>query len=173
MRVEVRPAAFDPWKEIQEYQSKRLKDKAKNGASCVFVGTMRDVNEGRQVRSMRLEHYPEMTRAQLRRVAEDARRAHGLSDVLLLHRVGEMAPGDDIVLVAVWAEHRAAAYAGNRAIMEELKATAPLWKLERTADGAERWVERNTPKELTPGPRTESPRPAPRARPRRTPSAAG
>lgn len=146
MRVEVCSSAFSPWKELQGYIEKSRKEKEKDGACNVFVGTMRDTRDGRTVRSMKLEHYPEMTQGHLQRIAEDALQRYGLSDILLLHRVGEMEPGADIVLVAVWSPHRAAAYEANRHIMEDLKSTAPLWKLECLEDGSEHWVENNTPK---------------------------
>lgn len=111
----------------------------------VFVGTMRDRNEGDAVRSMHLEHYPEMTQTHLEELTAEAVQQHELSAVLLRHRVGVIRPGDPIVLVAVWAAHRKAAYAGNRFLMEALKSAAPFWKQEELESGEKRWVERNTP----------------------------
>ena len=110
----------------------------------VFVGTMRQHNEGDAVCSMNLQHYPEMTEPCLREIVKQACAAHDLEEVLLRHRVGDLHPGDDIVLVATWAAHRKAAYDGNRTIMEALKSTAPFWKQEELVDGSKRWVERNT-----------------------------
>ena len=145
MDVRLMPEPFDPWKEIQEYLANNRKERENCGAIAVFVGTMRGCSGGAELRGMELEHYPEMTRAHLERLAEEARRRHGLDDVLLRHRVGRVRPGEAIVLVAVWAERRREAYAGNRFLMEDLKSTAPLWKREEFADGRRRWVERNTP----------------------------
>ncbi len=136
---------LEPWKEIQAFGSGHEELRRACGAMVVFVGTMRARNEGEAVRSMRLEHYPEMTQAHLEEIARQARDRFGLSAVLLHHRVGDMQPGDDIVLVAVWAEHRKAAYEGNRFLMEDLKSTAPFWKEETLASGERRWVEENTP----------------------------
>ncbi len=144
MDVRVVTDAFNPWEELRQFQA-RHPDLSKGcGAMNVFVGTMRDHNEGDAVRAMNLQHYPEMTEPCLQEIAEQARSAHGLKEVLLLHRVGDLHPGDDIVLVAVWAGHRKAVYAGNREIMEALKSTAPFWKQEELLDGNTRWVERNT-----------------------------
>ncbi len=112
---------------------------------AVFVGTMRDRNEGDAVRSMHLEHYPEMTQTHLKELVAEAMKKHELSAVLLRHRVGVILPGEPIVLVAVWATHRKAAYAGNRFLMEALKSTAPFWKQEELENGEKRWVECNTP----------------------------
>ena len=136
---------LEPWKEIQEFLSAHAELRGKCGAMVVFVGTMRAQNEGETVQSMHLEHYPAMTQAHLEEIARQARDKFGLSAVLLRHRVGEIHPGDDIVLVAVWAEHRKAAYEGNRFLMEDLKSTAPFWKEETLAGGERRWVEENTP----------------------------
>ena len=136
---------LEPWKEIQEFLAAHAELRGQCGAMVVFVGAMRDRNEGEAVQSMRLEHYPEMTQAHLEEIAQQAQQQFGLSAVLVRHRVGEMQPGDDIVLVATWAEHRKAAYEGNRFLMEYLKSTAPFWKEETLAGGERRWVEENTP----------------------------
>jgi len=93
---------------------------------------------------MHLEHYPGMTEAHLGQIAEAAMQRWEIQDVLLVHRTGEVAPNDPIVLVAVWSAHRAAAYEANRFIMEDLKSRAPFWKKE-TLEAGDRWVESNTP----------------------------
>ena len=120
-------------------------DFGKHGAMTLFVGTMRDFNENDNVSSMTLEHYPEMTYKHLEKIAADALNNFDVLDVLVLHRVGEIFPNDPIVCVAVWSEHRAAAYDANRFIMEDLKAKAPFWKKETLEAENERWVEKNTP----------------------------
>ena len=145
MDVRVITEPLNPWREIQEFLSMHTELREECGAMVVFVGTMRAQNEGDAVQSMRLEHYPEMTRAHLEEIARQAQDRFGLSAVLLRHRVGEIRPGEEIVLVAVWAEHRKAAYEGNRFLMEDLKSTAPFWKEEILAEGKRRWVEKNTP----------------------------
>ena len=145
MDVRLMPEPFDPWKEIQEYLATSAEERKNCGAIAVFVGAMRKRSGGAELRGMELEHYPEMTRAHLERLAAEARRRHGLADVLLRHRVGRVRPAETIVLVAVWAAHRREAYAGNRFLMEDLKSSAPLWKREEFADGGRRWVEGETP----------------------------
>ncbi len=144
MQVQLREHRFDPWQEVADHQSQRLGAAGKYGATAVFIGTMRDANEGEAVSGMTLEHYPEMTERHLRTIAEQAMSQWDIIDVLILHRIGEVVPDEPIVLVAVWAGHRAAAYDANRFIMEELKSKAPFWKKEQTASGP-RWVERNSP----------------------------
>jgi molybdopterin synthase catalytic subunit len=105
---------------------------------------MRDFNEGDSVQTMQLEHYPGMTEKHLAALTEQAITTHELSDALVLHRVGKLTPGADIVLVATFSAHRKAAFDACREIMEALKSSAPLWKKETLASG-ERWVAENTP----------------------------
>ena len=85
-----------------------------------------------------------MTEQQLEDMRSEAVSKHALEDALVVHRVGTIYPGDDIVLVAAFSAHRKEALAACREMMETLKSTAPFWKKETLADG-ERWVERNTP----------------------------
>lgn len=114
------------------------------GALASFVGYMRDFNAAEAVREMHLEHYPGMTEKSLEDIVDAARTRRPLLDALVLHRIGTLHPGDPIVLVAVWAEHRAAAFDACREIMESLKSRAPFWKKETLEHGT-RWVEHNTP----------------------------
>jgi molybdopterin synthase catalytic subunit len=142
MKAEVRAEGFDPWAEINRYQTETL-GHGSYGALTTFVGTMRDFNEGNEVRVMFLEHYPGMTESYLQRINEEALSRWKILDVLLIHRVGEVFPGDPIVLVAVWSAHRAAAFEACRFLIEELKTRAPFWKKETLESGV-RWVEKNT-----------------------------
>ncbi|MFK7816196.1 MAG: molybdenum cofactor biosynthesis protein MoaE [Gammaproteobacteria bacterium] len=147
MKVEIFEKPYDPWQIAQQYQSNSL-TAGKFGAMTLFIGTMRDFNEGVSVTAMTLEHYPEMTQKHLEKIAEEAKSQFDILDVLLMHRVGQIFPNDPIVGVAVWSEHRAAAYDANRFVMEALKAKAPFWKKESLGgESAEnqRWVEKNTP----------------------------
>ena len=139
MEIKILTEPFDPWRELTDYVRHRISSRARFGALSVFVGSMRDHNQGDTVESMQLDHYPEMTQASLEDLARRAMTEDKVGDVLLLHRVGKILPAEPIVLVAVWSEHREAAYTANRKIMEELKRKAPFWKKERLADG-ERWV---------------------------------
>lgn len=143
--VRILEEPLHPWSEIEDFQATYSNLGKTCGAMTVFVGTMRDRNEGDAVHSMHLEHYPAMAQAHLEELAAEAVKQHGLSAVLLRHRVGRLRPGEPIVLVAVWAAHRKAAYAGNRFLMEALKSTAPFWKQEELESGEQRWVECNTP----------------------------
>jgi len=142
MKIVIAEQFFDPWQEVASHQ-RGLAASGKVGAVTVFVGTMRNINEGDQVTAMTLEHYPGMTESQLRKICEQAMQRWPLLDILVVHRVGDLLPDDPIVLVAVWAAHRAEAYDANRFIMEYLKSEAPFWKKETITGGA-RWVGKNT-----------------------------
>lgn len=141
--IELRSDAFDPYAELLRYQSASLGQSGKFGATCAFVGTMRDFNEGDAVRAMCLEHYPGMTEMHLERIVMEAKRRWDFLDALVIHRVGEIVPDQPIVLAAVWSSHRGAAFDACRYIVEELKHRAPFWKKETLAR-RERWVEKNT-----------------------------
>jgi molybdopterin synthase catalytic subunit len=144
MKIEIREAPFDPWAEVAAHQGALAAQRGRFGACAVFVGSMRDLNEGEAVRAMRLEHYPGMTERHLRAIVGEAEQRWPIQEALVIHRVGELRPGDPIVLVAVWSAHRKAAYEANRFIMEDLKSRAPFWKKETLAAG-HRWVAANTP----------------------------
>jgi molybdopterin synthase catalytic subunit len=111
------------------------------GAIVTFTGVMRGENDGASVSGMTLEHYPGMTEGELARVDAEAAARWPLQASLIVHRVGALAPGDNIVLVVTASAHRQAAFAAAEFLMDYLKTQAPFWKKERTADGAGRWVE--------------------------------
>lgn len=142
MLIELRPSAFDAFREMASYQESVAA--GQYGATAVFIGSMRDFNEGEQVQNMWLEHYPGMTEKYLQTIADEAMSKWELLDILIIHRVGEVNPSDTIVLVATWSAHRAAAFEASRYLMEELKSRAPFWKKEQL-DHKSRWVEQNTP----------------------------
>lgn len=144
MPITLREQAFNPWKEIETYQTQTAGLAGKHGATAVFVGTMRDFNQGDGVQSMFLEHYPGMTEKQLQGIVEQAERQWSLLDTLVLHRIGAVNPDDTLVLVAAWAAHRGDAFDACRFIMEALKSRAPFWKKETLISGRERWVENNS-----------------------------
>jgi len=106
-----------------------------------FIGLMRDLNQGDQVTSMTLEHYPGMTEKALADIVGEAGTRWELEAVRLIHRVGEVRPQDPIVLVAVASAHRGEAFRACEFIIDYLKTRAPFWKREQTADGSARWVE--------------------------------
>lgn len=146
MHIRLQKTPFDPWQYLSEQQIQHERDgvASKSGATAVFVGTMRDFNQGDDVVSMYLEHYPGMTLRQLETIAAEAKQQWNLDDVMIVHRVGKIEPAHSIVLVAVWSAHRAEAFSASRHIMEVLKHTAPFWKQETLSDGSQRWVEKNT-----------------------------
>ncbi len=135
---------FDPWQEIQLFQLSAKEMKGKVGATSIFVGTMRDFNEGDDVKGMALEHYPGMTEVQLGKIIKEAMQKWQVIDVLVVHRVGDLFPEDPIVLVAVWSSHRGDAFDVSRYIMEALKSKAPFWKKEILQSEEVRWVIKNT-----------------------------
>lgn len=140
MTVLVQETAFNPWEVLTSHeQAAGTRLAGTTGGAAVFVGSMRDFNQGRSVSAMTLEHYPGMTVKYLEKVEAEARARWPLLDCLVLHRYGLLGPGDPIVLVAVWAAHRDAAFGACRYIIDELKARAPFWKQEQTAAGR-RWV---------------------------------
>ena len=143
MKIELFEQAFDPWKWARSFQDLEENLQNKFGATTIFIGTMRDFNEGENVQSMLLEHYPGMTEKHLHKIAERAKDKWDVIDLCIAHRVGEIVPGETIVCVVVWSVHRREAYEANRMIMEDLKSNAPFWKKEQLADKT-RWVERNT-----------------------------
>lgn len=144
IEITVTNTAFDPWQAIQVFQRQPSFNAQQSGANAVFVGTMRDFNEGDPVQAMRLEHYPAMTQKYLQQLVDKACVDWSLNHVLLRHRVGELTPAEPIVLVAVWSAHRRASFEACRQIMEDLKHQTPFWKQETLNDGSKRWVEKNT-----------------------------
>lgn len=110
------------------------------GALVSFVGLVRDINEGESVSAMTLEHYPGMTEKALSEIAQEAQQRWPLQGITIIHRVGELLPSDQIVLVITASRHRHAAFESADFLMDFLKSKAPFWKKENTADGA-RWVD--------------------------------
>ncbi|MBI3563319.1 MAG: molybdenum cofactor biosynthesis protein MoaE [Gammaproteobacteria bacterium] len=145
MHVAVIDTALDPLAEVQRYQGAQPHLQGQVGATAIFIGSMRDFNQDQTVVRMELEHYPGMTEHYLQKIAQQALQQWPIADLLILHRVGIIIPNDPIVVVAVWSAHRAAAYAANRFLMEDLKSHAPFWKKETLDNHHSRWVEKNTP----------------------------
>jgi len=110
------------------------------GAVASFVGVVRDRNDGDAVATLTLEHYPGMTEKAIEAIVGEARSRWAIIDVAVIHRVGELKPLDQIVLVVVAGAHRGNAFAACEFIMDYLKTRAPFWKKEQTPDGV-RWVD--------------------------------
>ena len=113
------------------------------GAVAAFIGLVRDINDAAAVTTLTLEHYPGMTEKALARIVDEAKSRWSVYDALVVHRVGELKPTDQIVLVVVTGAHRGEAFAACEFIMDYLKTRAPFWKKEQTPAG-ERWVEART-----------------------------
>ena len=136
MSVRVQTAPFDAQAEADALR----RGDHDVGAVVTFVGTVRDINDGDAVTTLELEHYPGMTEKALEAIEAEARERFDVRGIAIVHRVGPLAPGDPIVLVAVTSAHRGAAFDACRFVMDYLKTRALFWKKERTPQG-ERWVE--------------------------------
>jgi molybdopterin synthase catalytic subunit len=136
MSVRVQQADFDLGAEITAMR----RGNPKIGAIAAFIGLVRDVNDGDNVAIMSLEHYPGMTEKALDTIITQAKARWDILDALVVHRVGELRPTDQIVIVAVSSAHRGDAFAACEFIMDYLKTEAPFWKKEQTGQGT-RWVE--------------------------------
>ena len=136
MRVRIQTGPFDAHAEADRLREGDLDV----GAVVTFTGTVRDVNEGDAVGALTLEHYPGMTEKALEAIVDEAHARFAVRRILVIHRVGTLAPGDPIVLVAVTGAHRGEAFDACRFVMDYLKTRAPFWKKERTPSG-DRWVE--------------------------------
>jgi molybdopterin synthase catalytic subunit len=138
-RVRIQTGDFDLSEEIA---SLRSRDK-RVGAVCSFVGTVRGANEGNNgppVLSMELEHYPGMTEKAIEAMVDEAHRRFDIYAARVVHRVGLLQPGDQIVMVAVTSAHRGQSFQACEFLMDYLKTQAPFWKKERTPQG-EQWVD--------------------------------
>lgn len=136
MPVRVQSDDFDAGAEIAKL---RTADRSV-GAVVAFIGTVRDLNDDAAISELTLEHYPGMTESALQEIVDEAKARFDIRDALVVHRVGALAPGDQIVLVVVTGAHRGMAFDACEFVMDYLKTRAPFWKKERREDG-ERWVE--------------------------------
>lgn len=110
------------------------------GAIVTFAGLVRDLHEGVAVRALTLEHYPGMTEKSLLAIAQEAAQRWPLRGLTVIHRIGELAAGEQIVFVGTSSSHRQAAFQACEFVMDYLKTRAPFWKKCHAADG-EHWVE--------------------------------
>jgi molybdopterin synthase catalytic subunit len=136
MPVRIQTEDFDAGDEIARMRLAR----PDTGAVAAFVGQVRDLNDGSEVSSMTLEHYPGMTEKALEAIVDQAGKRWNIFDALVIHRIGELKPLDQIVLVVVTGAHRGEAFSACEFIMDYLKTEAPFWKKESTPEG-ERWVD--------------------------------
>ncbi len=137
MGVKVQSEDFDVASEVDALTSGRTDI----GAIVTFTGRVRDEDKGRPIKSMTLEHYPGMTEEELSRIEADANARWPLQASLIIHRTGELSPGDNIVLVVTASAHRQAALEAAGFLMDYLKTRAPFWKKETSPEGESSWVE--------------------------------
>ncbi len=135
-RVLIQTADFDISTEIEALraQDKRI------GAVCTFIGTVRDRNDGLNVSSMALEHYPGMTEKAIEAMIDEAFKRFDIFGARVVHRIGLLQPLDQVVMVAVTSSHRGESFKACEFLMDYLKTQAPFWKKEQTPEGA-RWVD--------------------------------
>jgi len=114
--------------------------KSANGATVLFLGTVREVNDGRGVTGIEYTAYRSMAERELAAIVEEAAVLADSNDVAVEHRLGELAVGDCSVAVAVAHPHRARAFEAARYVIEELKERVPIWKREQYVDGTREWV---------------------------------
>lgn len=120
-----------------EYQ--KLASDNQDGAVVTFVGKVRDFNQGLGVQGLSLEHYPGMTEKVLSNLEAEAREHWPLNNVTIIHRVGDLALGEQIVFIGVTSPHRKAAFAACEFLIDFLKTKAPFWKKELTSEG-HKWL---------------------------------
>lgn len=137
MAVRVQQEDFDIGAEIRTL----LAGRTDVGAVATFTGLVRGRNDAGSLASMTLEHYPGMTERELEAVEAEAHARFPLQASLIIHRVGELKPGDNIVLVIAASQHRQAAFNAAEFLMDYLKSRAPFWKKEAGTDGKANWVD--------------------------------
>jgi len=122
----------------------------KNGASVLFVGAVRESNDGREVSGIEYSAYAAMAENEMAVIVSEAASQFDTDDIVVEHRVGRLAIGEASVVIAVAHPHRAQAYEASRFIIEELKKRVPVWKREEYLDGTREWVDPTTAREAAP-----------------------
>jgi molybdopterin synthase catalytic subunit len=118
-----------------------LEARASDGALCLFVGVVRDENDGRTTVSIQYEAYGAMAESEMARIAEGLEREFPDTRVRIVHRVGRLSVGEASVAIAAVSPHRAEAFAACRAAIDRIKTTVPIWKKEFHPDGSSDWVD--------------------------------
>ena len=140
-RVRIQQQDFDVGQELARLREQDLRV----GAVCSFVGTVRDTRAltglaSDSIETMTLEHYPGMTEKAIEAMIDEAHQRFDFYNAVVIHRIGELAPADQIVLVAVTSAHRGESFKACEFLMDYLKTQAPFWKKEKTPQGAQ-WVD--------------------------------
>ena len=125
---------------IEEEMTRVKKSSNRIGGIVAFLGTVRDFSKGQDVKKLQYEHYQKMAEEKLEKIRKRVLKDFDIIEVNIIHRVGEVGVGDNIVLIVVGAEHRKDAFKACEYCIDELKKVVPIWKKEYTADG-EVWVE--------------------------------
>ncbi|WP_394174086.1 molybdopterin synthase catalytic subunit MoaE [Thalassotalea litorea] len=134
--ISIQTQDFSVDEQLQALEANNVSD----GATVIFTGRVRNKNDGQQVHGLYLEHYPEMTEKALARIIAQARQRWQINRVRVIHRIGQLSIGEQIVFVGVSSAHRGDAYAANEFIMDYLKIEAPFWKKETTEQG-DKWLD--------------------------------
>jgi len=134
-RASILTGEIDPGSLINEVGSPQY------GAISLFIGTVREVNEGRSVSAIEYSAYKSMARAELDRILDEAEERFGVSALIVEHRIGLLALGDVSVAIAAAHAHRAPALDCTRYVIEEIKKRVPIWKNEHYTDGTREWVD--------------------------------
>jgi molybdopterin synthase catalytic subunit len=135
IRAAVVTRPIDPAAVMDEVRSREF------GAVSMFIGTVRDTNEGRRVSSIDYSAYVPMAEAELDRIMAEASEKFGVAAIVVEHRIGPLGLGDVSVAIAVAHEHRAPALEATSFLIERIKAQVPIWKLERYVDGVAGWID--------------------------------
>ena len=112
-----------------------------NGAAVLFLGTVRDTNDGRSVTGIEYSAYRSMAERELATIVAEATSEFGTTDIVVEHRVGTLEIGEVSIAIAVAHPHRGAAYDASRYVIEQIKRRVPIWKREHYADGTREWVD--------------------------------
>jgi molybdopterin synthase catalytic subunit len=139
LNVSIQEADFD----VAQLQSSLLAGLSEEGAIATFTGYVRTANDNREIESLELEHYPGMTQRNIEDIMQQAAARWPVLSAAVVHRVGRLSPGDQIVWVGVASAHRGAAFAACEFMMDFLKTRAPFWKKEK-GPGGEYWVSART-----------------------------
>jgi molybdopterin synthase catalytic subunit len=136
MLISVQQEDFD----VAEVSAKLCENRHDIGAITTFSGMVRDKSPDKNLLALELEHYPGMTEKALQAIADEAMQRWDIDDLAMIHRVGQLKPAENIVLVVVISAHRKDAFEASEFLMDYLKTKAPFWKKEITRNG-EQWVE--------------------------------
>jgi len=137
MSVRIQPEVFDVSREAEALRAGR----PAVGAIASFIGYVRDIHGDEAVTGLTLEHYPGMAEKEIALIVEEAKARWALEGVSVVHRIGELKPGDPIVFVGVASQHRSDAFVACEFIMDFLKTRAPFWKKQQGPDGASEWLD--------------------------------